>query len=154
RGPHIMPGYRNNPDATAAAIQDGWLHTGDLGRLDSDGYLTITGRKKELLVMSSGKKVVPNHIEGLLLGDACIDQAVVHCEGRNFLTALIVPHWPNVRTAMQTEGAVFDAATDEALARDSAVQAFLRRRIDAALKEVASWERVKKFILLPRPFSV
>ena len=107
RGPHVMTGYWNNPQATAEAIRDGWFHTGDLGKLDADGFLTITGRKKELLVLSNGKKVVPNHIEGLLLADPCIDQAVVCGEGKNFLTALIVPHWDNVRRG--AAGARFSA---------------------------------------------
>ena len=104
RGPHVMKGYWKNPPATAEAIRDGWLYTGDLGELDADGFLKITGRKKELLVLSNGKKVVPAFLEGLLQGDPCIDQAVVCGEGRNFLTALIVPHWPNVRAALAEEG--------------------------------------------------
>ena len=82
RGPHIMKGYWNNPKATAESIRDGWLYTGDLGSLDADGFLTITGRKKELMVLSNGKKVVPPQIEGLLVADDCIDQAVVCGEGR------------------------------------------------------------------------
>src|SRR5262245_39799674 len=100
RGPHVMKGYWNNPQATAAAIRDGWLCTGDLGALDADGFLTITGRKKEILVLCNGKKVVPNYLEGLLLADPLIDQAVIHGEGRHFLTALIVPHWDKVRSAL------------------------------------------------------
>ena len=104
RGPHVMKGYWKNPQATADAIRAGWLHTGDLGRLDADGFLTITGRKKELLVLSSGKKVVPTHIEGLLSSDPCIDQAVLHGEGKNFLTALIVPNWPNLCAALAACG--------------------------------------------------
>src|SRR5262249_24794343 len=63
RGPHVMKGYWENPQATTEALEDGWLHTGDLGRLDDDGFLHITGRKKELLVLSNGKKVVPSHVE-------------------------------------------------------------------------------------------
>jgi long-chain acyl-CoA synthetase len=154
RGPHVMPGYWNNPQATAEALRDGWLHTGDLGSLDGDGFLKITGRKKELLVMSSGKKVVPPHIEGLLLSDDCVDQAAVYGEGRNFLTALIVPHWENVRRALREDGEEAVGLGEEALARHPAVHALLERRIAAALREVASWERVKKFVVLPRPFSV
>jgi long-chain acyl-CoA synthetase len=150
RGPHVMRGYWNNPEATAEALQDGWLHTGDLGELDADGYLKITGRKKELLVMSNGKKVVPNYIEGLLLGDSCIDQAVVVGEGRNFLTALIVPHWANVREALKTER----VAVDGEPTASPAVQNLLRHRIDASLHDVSSCEQIKKFVVLRQPFSV
>jgi long-chain acyl-CoA synthetase len=154
RGPHVMKGYWNNPHATAEAIRDGWLHTGDLGSLDSEGFLSITGRKKELLVMSSGKKVVPSYIEGLLLSDPCIDQAAVCGEGRNFLTALLVPHWGNVREALRAEGVSVDGQSEEALARNPAVRELLQRRIVAALADVSSYEHVRKFVVLPQPFSV
>lgn len=154
RGPHVMKGYWNNSRATAEAIRDGWLRTGDLGRLDADGFLTITGRKKELLVLSSGKKVAPSNIEGLLLGDPCIDQAVVCGEGRSYLTALIVPHWCNVRQALRVQGVNLDDQTAERLAGHPAVRALLQQRMDAALDHVANWERVKKFLILPQPFSV
>jgi long-chain acyl-CoA synthetase len=154
RGPHVMKGYWNNPQATAEAIRDGWLHTGDLGQLDADGFLTITGRKKELLVLSNGKKVVPSFIEGLLVADDCIDQAAVCGEGRNFLTALIVPHWENLRRALRAEGAKVDCEGEEALANHPAVRALVQQRIEAALKDVAGYEQVKKFVVLPRPFTV
>ena len=154
RGPHVMVGYWRNPAATAEALRDGWLYTGDLGRLDADGFLTITGRKKDLLVLSNGKKVVPTHIEGLLLADPCIDQAAVYGEGRNFLTALIVPHGDNVRRALHADGVSLNHEPDEALAGHPAVQGLIRRRVDAALGEVAGWEQVRKFLLLPRPFTV
>lgn len=151
RGPNIMKGYWNNPAATAAALQDGWFHTGDLGSLDAEGFLTITGRKKELMVLSSGKKVVPPYIEGLLLAEPCIDQAVVYGEGRNFLTALIVPQWALVRKVLPPELA---GQSEEALANEEQVRKVLREKIDTALKDVASWERIKNFILLPYPFSL
>jgi long-chain acyl-CoA synthetase len=151
RGPQVMKGYWNDPQATAAAIQDGWFHTGDLGSLDNEGFLKITGRKKELMVLSSGKKVVPPHIEGLLLAEPCIDQAVVFGEGRNFLTALIVPQWANVRKALPAELA---SKGDEELARRPQVRKLLETKIQAALKDVASWEQVKKFVILPQPFTV
>jgi long-chain acyl-CoA synthetase len=154
RGPHVMRGYWNNPEATAAAIQDGWLHTGDLGQLDAEGFLSITGRKKELLVLSNGKKVVPTYLEGLLLGDECIDQVAVYGEGRNFLAALVVPHWENLRRALQEEGVATDPAVERALAEHPAVRALLRRRIDTALADVSSWEQVKKFVVLTQPFTV
>jgi long-chain acyl-CoA synthetase len=146
RGPHVMQGYWKDPQATAAVLRDGWLCTGDLGRLDEEGFLTITGRKKEILVLSNGKKVTPTYLEGLLVTDPCIDQAVIYGEGRHFLTALIVPNWDNV---FQMLGLAREAA-----ANDPAVCDLLTRRIEAALRDVSSWEQVKKFIVLPRPFSV
>jgi long-chain acyl-CoA synthetase len=151
RGPLVMKGYWKNPAATAETIRDGWLYTGDLGELDADGFLKITGRKKELLVLSNGKKVAPAYLEGLLQGDPCIDQAVVCGEGRNFLTALIVPHWANVRAALAAEGASLDGAIEEAT---PPVMALLQRRIRAALADVSGAEQVRKFLVVPRPFSV
>ena len=116
RGPHVMAGYWRNPKETAATLIDGWLHTGDLGRLDSEGFLTITGRKKDLLVLSNGKKVAPSQLEAILLGDPCIDQIVICGEGRNFLTALVVPHWGNVGRAMSL-GEPIDADAQRATRR-------------------------------------
>jgi long-chain acyl-CoA synthetase len=142
RGPHVMKGYWKDPKATAEAIRDGWLHTGDLGRIDEDGFLYITGRKKELLVLSNGKKLVPNEIESLILEEACVDQVVVYGEGRNFLTALIVPN----ETNLAKEG--FAGPPDPRL------HAFLERRLAERLKDRAPWERVKKFLVVPEPFSV
>jgi long-chain acyl-CoA synthetase len=152
RGPHIMKGYWKNPAATADAIRDGWLYTGDLGTLDAQQYLTITGRKKDLLVLSNGKKVVPTHVEGLLLADPCIEQVLVHGEGKNFLTALIVPAYDRVRA--QLGNPALAAATNETLAAHPSVQAFLAKRIDQALADLAHYEQVRKFLLLPQPFSV
>lgn len=154
RGPHVMKGYWKNPQATAEAIKDGWFYTGDLGSLDAEGFLTITGRKKELMVLSNGKKVVPAYLEGLLLGDECIDQAVVAGEGRNYLTALIVPHWDNLRKALRAEGDDIDHQPVDKLADSPAVHAFLENRIHRALKDVANWEQVRRFVVLPQPFTV
>jgi long-chain acyl-CoA synthetase len=150
RGPHVMKGYWKNPQATAEAIRDGWFHTGDLGELDGDGFLKITGRKKELLVLSNGKKVPPAFIEGLLQTDPCIDQAVVCGEGRNFLTALIVPHWANIHAAL-AEASIADESSK---AESPAVRELLQRRIQAALTEVSNAEQVKKFLIVPQAFSV
>jgi long-chain acyl-CoA synthetase len=154
RGPHVMKGYWNNPQATTETIRDGWLHTGDLGQIDAEGFLSITGRKKELMVLSNGKKVVPSYLEGLLLTDPCIDQAVVCGEGRNFLTALLVPHWDNLRRELAAAGLDGQPREEAKLATNPRVQAFLDQRIQAALRDVSSWEQIKKFVILPRPLTV
>ena len=91
RGPNVMLGYWQDEAATAEAIRDGWLHTGDLGALDGDGFLTIGGRKKELIVLSTGKKVLPTRVESLLGASPLVDQVAVFGEGRAGLVALIVP---------------------------------------------------------------
>ncbi len=91
RGDLVMYGYWGLPDATAAAIQDGWLHTGDIGVLDGDGYLRITDRKKDMIVLSGGENVSPAKVEGMLMAEPEIAQAVVSGDGRSALTALVVP---------------------------------------------------------------
>jgi long-chain acyl-CoA synthetase len=153
RGPHVMKGYWNNPRATAEALRDGWLHTGDLGAIDA-GHLKITGRKKELLVLSNGKKVVPSFIEGLLLADPCIDQAVVCGEGRNFLAALIVPHWDNLQRALREAGAGLEGQPSETLASHPCVGEFLQERVTVALRDVSSCEQVRRVVVLPQPLTV
>ncbi len=92
RGPNIMLGYWQKPRETAAVLKDGWLHTGDLGEIDADGFLKITGRKKELIVTAAGKNIAPVYLEALLTEDPLISQALVIGDGRNYLTALIVPN--------------------------------------------------------------
>ena len=153
RGPHVMKGYWKKPEETARVLRDGWLYTGDIGSLDADGFLSITGRKKELMVLSSGKKVVPPHLEGLLAADPCIDQVMVCGEGHSFLTALVVPNWDNLRAALASNGTEV-RGDEEQLAHDPAVHELLERRIRAALAGVASWEQVKQFVVLSQPFTV
>jgi long-chain acyl-CoA synthetase len=153
RGPHVMKGYWKNPKATAEAIEDGWLHTGDLGSLDEDGFLSITGRKKELLVLSNGKKVAPSNIEGLVLADTCFDQVMVCGEGRNFLTALVVPNWDKVLAGLNQEGTRV-TGTPEQLAQHPAVHVFVEKRLQTALADMSRMEQIRRFVIVPRPFSV
>jgi long-chain acyl-CoA synthetase len=153
RGPHVMKGYWKNPQATAEAIRDGWLRTGDLGKLDEAGYLSVTGRKKEMMVLSNGKKVAPTQIEGLLLADPVFDQVVVHGEGRNFLTALVVPNWKAVRQELNGDAELATLA-DAALAERPRLRDLLRRHIDTALRDLSNAEQVKEFLVLPVPFSL
>ena len=141
RGPHVMAGYYENPAATAEVLQGGWLATGDLGRLDADGFLYITGRKKEILVTSGGKNIAPVFLESLLTQDPLILQAMVVGDGRSHLGALIIPN----RDLVKAELARGTAADEQAL---------IRARIDACLANVSPYEQVRKFVLLPRPFSI
>ncbi|MEO8714262.1 MAG: long-chain fatty acid--CoA ligase, partial [Acetobacteraceae bacterium] len=86
----VMDGYWNRPDDTRAAIEDGWLHTGDIGALDADGYLRITDRKKDMIVLSGGENVSPAKVEGMLMAELEVAQAVVAGDGRASLSALLV----------------------------------------------------------------
>jgi long-chain acyl-CoA synthetase len=152
RGPHVMQGYYENPEATADVLKDGWLHTGDLGRLDDDGFLYITGRKKEILVTSAGKNIAPVFLESLLTQDPLILQAMVIGDGRSYLTALIVLNNTELDAGLKRLGIPHP---DEA-SRNShpAVMDLVRQRIDRCLSGVSPHEQVRKFTLLARPFSI
>jgi long-chain acyl-CoA synthetase len=152
RGPHVMLGYWNRPDETAEAIRDGWLMTGDLGQLDSDGYLRITGRKKELIVTSGGKNIAPVYLENLLVEDPLIAQAIVIGEGRNYLTALIVPN-PEALGAAIADHQIPVQSLAEALTHPD-VLALYQRQIDLRLRDVADCEKIKRIALLNRGFTL
>lgn len=151
RGLHVMLGYWNKPAATDEALRDGWLHTGDLGSLDAEGYLKITGRKKELIVTAAGKKAVPSHLESLLKADPLIEQAVVIGDGRSYLTALIVPNRDALSAELHRQDK--NIPLHEALQHPDVVSLY-RERIDARLACVSQYEQVGKFTLLARPLSV
>jgi long-chain acyl-CoA synthetase len=91
RGPHVMREYWKDPELTQQTIRDGWLYTGDLGAIDADGFISITGRKKELIALSTGKKAVPTHIEGVLSREPLIFQSMVVGDNQPYLAAVIVP---------------------------------------------------------------
>lgn len=151
RGPHVMLGYWRRPDETAEVIRDGWLHTGDLGQLDADGYLWITGRKKELIVTAVGKNIAPVAIESLLAEEPLISQVVVIGEGRNFLSALIVPNPDRLREEIiRRRIPVFSPA--QALANPD-VRALYRERIDSRLATLSESEQIRQFALLDRALS-
>jgi long-chain acyl-CoA synthetase len=135
RGPNVMLGYWQDDAATSEAIRDGWLHTGDLGTLDADCYLTIRGRKKELIALSTGKKVCPARVESLLTASPLIEQAAVFGEGRPALVALIFP----------TRGTAEIFADGRSL---------IATEIDRCLSGSAQEEQVRDFVLLDRPFSI
>jgi long-chain acyl-CoA synthetase len=152
RGPHVMIGYYHNDAATAEVLSNGWLATGDLGRLDDDGFLYITGRKKEILVTLGGKNIAPVYLESLLTEDPLIQQAMIVGDGRPFLSALIVPNIDVLRFQL-TQRSLGALSDDEALAHPE-VQAIIRARIDQRLAGLSPHEQIGQFTLLARPFSI
>ncbi len=152
RGPNIMPGYFNKPEATADALKDGWFHTGDIGQLDADGYLTITDRKKDLLVTSGGKKIAPQPIEGVLKRSPLVSEAVILGDRRKYATALIVPDFAALERRLKDLGRP-PAAREELVARPD-VLALYQEIVDALNRELSQFERIKKIALLPAEFTV
>ncbi|MFO1095303.1 MAG: AMP-dependent synthetase/ligase [Planctomycetaceae bacterium] len=153
RGPHIMKGYWRDEQATKDAIEpDGWFHTGDLGALDKDGFLSITGRKKDLIVTAGGKNVAPAALEHLLTQDPFIEQALVYGDRRPFCIAMIVPKFEKLDEAVRESNGAFSA--DEAIVTDANLLAWFQKRVDTALQVVSSVERAKKIVVLTRPLSL
>ncbi|HEX4072826.1 MAG TPA: long-chain fatty acid--CoA ligase [Planctomycetaceae bacterium] len=154
RGPNVMKGYWRNPEATAEAIEkDGWFHTGDVGHLDADGYLSITDRKKDLIITSAGKNIAPSELERLLVSDIYIDQAVVYGDGRRFVSAIVVPNFEQLRQKAAELRCTLDS-TPDGFIDVPCIHEFLAQRIDAVMQHVSNPERVKKFLVLDRPFQV
>ncbi|MEN6561218.1 MAG: long-chain fatty acid--CoA ligase [Acidobacteriota bacterium] len=152
RGPNVMMGYYKNEADTREALKDGWLHTGDIGRLDEDGYLIITDRKKDIIVTSGGKNIAPQPIESLILGSPFIANAVVVGSSRKFISALVVPNFEKLEAWAKRCGiAVADRAK---LSRLPAVAAFLLGEINRLTPGLASYERVKKIAVLDRDFEL
>ncbi len=145
KGPHVMLGYFENPSATDAILKDGWLHTGDWGRLGEDGFLYVTGRKKELIVTATGKNISPSFLEALLGEDTFIAQSLVVGDDRRYLIALIVPDAVSIQTHLQMEAIDLE---------DEKVNALIAERIAQRLADCGKHEQIVKFALLPQPFSM
>jgi len=152
RGPGIMRGYYKDEAATREVMAGGWFHTGDIGRLDADGYLTITDRKKDVIVTSGGKNVAPQPIESLLLANPYIQSVVVVGAERKFISALVVPEFTRLEAWAKAHGIEFRDRAD--LCRREKVAAFLLEQIDAATPELASYEKIKKIAVLDNDFEL
>ncbi len=147
RGPHVMLGYYRDEAATRQVIeQDGWLHTGDLGSIDAEGYVTITGRRKEILVLSNGKNVACAPLEHALQRSAYIQQALIVGDGRKFVSALIVAHPENVARVANEHGLAFNSYDELLLAPP--VVALFREELERLQADFSSFERVKRFCFL------
>lgn len=152
RGPNVMQGYHGKPDATAEVMADGWFRTGDIGAIDEEGFLSITDRKKDIIVTSGGKKIAPQPIENALKTSKYIAQAVLVGNRRNFISALIVPNFENL---LRFASAVRIPSTDiRSLIANPIVKAKIEREIERKSGGLARFERIKRFILLDHDFSL
>jgi long-chain acyl-CoA synthetase len=152
RGPNVMLGYYKMPEETQEVIVDGWFHTGDIGQLDQEGYLSITDRKKQLLVTSVGKKVAPQAIEKEVENSPYIDQVVLIGEARKFISALIVPDFESLRNYAKEHGLEVDE--NEALIKNPVIIDLIQKEIDERQKHLSDYEKIRKFRLLPKAFTI
>ncbi len=147
KGPNVFLGYFKEPEATAEVLVDGWLCSGDLGAFDRDGYLTITGRKKEIIITAGGKNIAPKNIEAAIKQLPIVGEAVVIGDRRKYLTALItLDEAAAKKLAPAAEGAALAAAPE--------VRAAIGAQIDRVNETLARVEQVRKFTVLPRPFGI
>jgi len=147
RGPQVMKGYRNMPDQTADAIDDeGWLHTGDIGQVDDEGYLKIVDRKKELIITAGGKNISPANLEAKLKAHPLVGTACTIGDQRPFVSALVVLD-PDVAPAWAAQQGIEDSSL-EALANDERVRAGVQQAVDDVNAQVSNVEAIKKFTVL------
>jgi long-chain acyl-CoA synthetase len=148
----VFKGYYKMPEESAAALDHGWLRTGDIGHLDSDGFLHITDRKKDLIVTSGGKNVAPQKIENLAKAHKLISQFVVHGDRRHFLTALVSLDREQI-IKYATDHAILFSEYSE-LVKHPKILALVQKVIDEVNRQLASFETIKKFVILPNEFTI
>jgi long-chain acyl-CoA synthetase len=151
RGDLVMRGYWKDDAATARTLRDGWLHTGDIGEIDADGCIMITDRKKDIIVNSGGDNIAPARVEGVLLLEPEIGQALVYGDRRPHLVSLVVPHQDFVRGFAREHGRTPELA---ALADDAGFKAAIGEAVTRANRRLSAIERVRKFHVMPEPFSI
>jgi long-chain acyl-CoA synthetase len=153
RGPHIMKGYWNNPEATAQAIDaEGWFHTGDIGEIDADGFLKITDRKKDIIINAYGKNIAPQPLEALLKSSPYVGTPVLIGDRRKFLVALIVPNFEKLTRDAAAQGLTF--SSQEELVKDDRVKKMIQDEIDRFNQNLDRQEKIRRIALLPRDFTI
>lgn len=153
RGPHVMKGYFKNEEATKEVMDDdGWFYTGDIGILDEENYLKITDRKKNIIVTSGGKNVAPQPLENVLVTSKWIEQILVIGDRQKFISALIVPSFPNLEAYANEKGLQWDSR--EELIKLPEVKRLYDRVIEESMEGFAQFEKVKKYTLLAKEFTI
>jgi long-chain acyl-CoA synthetase len=153
RGPHVMKGYYNKPEATAEAIDpEGWLHTGDIGLIDADGFVRITDRKKDIIVTAGGKNIAPQPIENRVKTNRYVVNAVMLGDKRKFPILLVVPNLDLLKAWAHEQGLSFDS--DGALVASTEAGDLLEREIKKGLRDLAQFEMPKKVVLIERDFTI
>jgi long-chain acyl-CoA synthetase len=152
KGPNVMMGYWNNPEATKAMIDaDGWLNTGDIARISETGHIYITGRLKEIIVLSNGEKIPPADMESAILNDPLIDQVMIYGEGKPYLVALAVLNpvvWPQIAAKVGVRSDMPESLTD------SNVEAKVLRRIARNISGFPGYAKVHRVLLLTAPWNI
>jgi long-chain acyl-CoA synthetase len=151
KGPQVMLGYYNNPEATAEVMQDGWFTTGDIGKIE-DGFITITDRKKELIITAGGKNIAPQPVENELKMDKFISSVYVYGDRKPYITALIVPSIERLLEFAKLQHIEYYDLDD--LVRHEQVQKMFEHRIEEINKRLPQYESIKKFVLLAYDFSI
>jgi long-chain acyl-CoA synthetase len=153
RGPNIMKGYWNNPEATADVIDsEGWFHTGDIGEIDADGFLKITDRKKDIIINAYGKNIAPQPLEALLKSSPLVATPLLIGDRRKYLSALIVPNFDRLEHEAKELGV--NASSHEELVRDERVRMLFQNEIDRFNRNLDRQEKIRRFTLLPRDFTI
>lgn len=153
RGPHVMRGYWRDELATREVIDaDGWFHTGDIGVIDEEGFLSITDRKKDIIISATGKNISPAPIENRIKQSPLVSEVIMIADQRKFPTALIVPDFTALRAEAERLGV--SAAEDTTLCRDPRLIARVKAEVDQAAREFAPHERIKRIALIDHDFSV
>jgi long-chain acyl-CoA synthetase len=155
KGPNVMMGYYKNPEATAEVIDsEGWFHTGDIGIFQEGKFLKITDRKKEIFKTSGGKYIAPQGMENKFKESRFIEQIMVIGEGEKFPSALIVPSFAFVKEWATRKGLDFEKLSNEEIAAHPKLHERINQEVSALNKEYGNWEQIKKFVLLPKEFSI
>ncbi len=150
KGPNVFQGYYKNPEATAETLVDGWLHTGDLGEYDADGYLKITGRKKDIIITAGGKNITPANLEGEIKQHPLVSQCVVIGDRRPYLVAVVTLDPEEAVAFARDRGLPQDP---EAIAANVDIRESIEAHVEKINQKFARVEQVKKIEILPVDFS-